>query len=43
MTLKIQGQQDPQYTQYAYGLNIINPATVGINKKMNINMFHRSQ
>lgn len=43
MSLKIQGQQDPQYTQYVYGLNIINPATVGTNGKMNINMFHRSQ
>jgi type IX secretion system PorP/SprF family membrane protein len=42
-TVSAKAQQDPQYTQYMYNMNIINPAYAGSNDAMSINFLGRSQ
>ena len=38
-----QGQQDPQYTQYMYNLNIINPAYAGFKDNLSFGLLYRKQ
>ena len=40
---EITAQQDPQYTQYMYNMNIINPAYAGISEGLAIGALYRSQ
>jgi type IX secretion system PorP/SprF family membrane protein len=40
---EITAQQDPQYTQYMYNMNIINPAYAGISEGLSIGALYRSQ
>ncbi|WP_435416491.1 PorP/SprF family type IX secretion system membrane protein [Polaribacter aestuariivivens] len=42
-TVSAKAQQDPQYTQYMYNMNIINPAYAGSYDAMSINLLGRSQ
>lgn len=39
----IYSQQAPEYTQYTYNMQVINPAYVGSRETLNINMLGRSQ
>ena len=36
-------QQDPQYTQYMYNMNVINPAYAGISEGLSVGALYRSQ
>jgi len=38
-----EAQQDPQYTQYMYNMNVINPAYAGLNEGLAINLLYRNQ
>lgn len=40
---EITAQQDPQYTQYMYNMNVINPAYAGISEGLSIGALYRSQ
>ena len=40
---EITAQQDPQYTQYMYNMNIINPAYASISEGLSIGALYRSQ
>lgn len=37
------GQQDPQYTQYMYNMNVVNPAYAGSHETLNIGLLYRTQ
>lgn len=37
------GQQDPQYTQYMYNMNIMNPAYAGSKEHLSFGLLHRQQ
>lgn len=37
------GQQDPQYTQYMYNMNVINPAYAGTSEGLALGVLYRSQ
>ena len=41
--LKIQAQQDPQYTQYMYNMNVVNPAYAGSKESLSITALYRNQ
>lgn len=41
--IQMQAQQDPQYTQYMYNMNVINPAYAGSFEGVAIGMLYRSQ
>jgi type IX secretion system PorP/SprF family membrane protein len=43
MTIKLQAQQDPHYTQYMYNMNVINPAYAGSKENLSIGMLYRKQ
>lgn len=36
-------QQDPQYTQYMYNMNVVNPAYAGFKEGLAINLLYRNQ
>ena len=36
-------QQDPQYTQYMYNMNVVNPAYAGIKESLSITALYRNQ
>lgn len=40
---KIQAQQDPQYTQYMYNMNVVNPAYAGSKESLSITALYRNQ
>lgn len=42
-SLKTQAQQDPQYTQYMYNFNVVNPAYAGSSETLAIGLLYRSQ
>lgn len=42
-TVSIKAQQDPQYTQYMYNMNIVNPAYAGSYDALALNFLVRSQ
>lgn len=39
----VQGQQDPQYTQYMYNMNVLNPAYAGSKGVMSVGLLARKQ
>ncbi|WP_188462296.1 PorP/SprF family type IX secretion system membrane protein [Bizionia arctica] len=39
----VHAQQDPQYTQYMYTMNVINPAYAGSKEDLSIGLLYRSQ
>src|SRR5690606_40883550 len=41
--LQMQAQQDPQYTQYMYNMNVVNPAYAGSYDGVGIGLLYRSQ
>ncbi|MFD2543197.1 type IX secretion system membrane protein PorP/SprF [Lacinutrix gracilariae] len=41
--VQMQAQQDPQYTQYMYNMNVVNPAYAGSYEGVAIGMLYRSQ
>jgi type IX secretion system PorP/SprF family membrane protein len=43
MTMELQAQQDPHYTQYMYNMNVINPAYAGSKENLSIGMLYRKQ
>lgn len=38
-----QAQQDPQYTQYMYNMNVVNPAYAGIKESLSLTALYRKQ
>ena len=43
LTFQTYGQQDPQYTQYMYNMNIINPAYAGSRENLSFGLLYRNQ
>lgn len=43
LALQVHGQQDPQYTQYMYNMNIINPAYAGSREGLSLGLLYRDQ
>lgn len=43
VSLSVQGQQDPQYTQYMYNMNIVNPAYAGSQEGLVLSFLARTQ
>ncbi|WP_411894071.1 type IX secretion system membrane protein PorP/SprF [Winogradskyella sp. A2] len=43
LALQSYGQQDPQYTQYMYNMNIINPAYAGSRENLSFGLLYRNQ
>ena len=41
--LSANAQQDPQYTQYMYNMNVINPAYAGSVEGIGVGMLYRNQ
>ena len=39
----INAQQDPQYTQYMYNMNVVNPAYAGSKETLSIGVLGRKQ
>ncbi len=42
-TIQIQAQQDPQYTQYMYNFNAVNPAYAGSTEGLAVGVLYRAQ
>lgn len=40
---QMHGQQDPQYTQYMYNMNIVNPAYAGSRENLSFGLLYRTQ
>lgn len=43
LALQLSAQQDPQYTQYMYNMNVINPAYAGSRENLSFGLLYRSQ
>jgi len=43
LAFKMHGQQDPQYTQYMYNMNIVNPAYAGSKENLSFGLLYRNQ
>lgn len=43
LALQVHGQQDPQYTQYMYNMNIMNPAYAGSRENLSFGLLFRNQ
>ena len=43
LALQLSAQQDPQYTQYMYNMNVINPAYAGSKENLSFGLLYRSQ
>ena len=43
LSLQISAQQDPQYTQYMYNMNVINPAYAGSRENLSFGLLYRTQ
>ncbi|MEO1030756.1 type IX secretion system membrane protein PorP/SprF [Winogradskyella sp.] len=43
LAFQMHGQQDPQYTQYMYNMNIINPAYAGSRENLSFGLLYRNQ
>lgn len=41
--LSVNAQQDPQYTQYMYNMNVVNPAYAGSKEALSLGLLYRSQ
>ncbi len=42
-SVKTQAQQDPQYTQYMYNMNVVNPAYAGSKESLSVTALYRNQ
>jgi type IX secretion system PorP/SprF family membrane protein len=42
-SLQMQAQQDPQYTQYMYNFNVVNPAYAGSTESLAVGVLYRGQ
>lgn len=40
---EVSAQQDPQYTQYMYNMNVVNPAYAGSKESLSIGLLYRNQ
>ena len=43
IAFQMHGQQDPQYTQYMYNMNIVNPAYAGSKENLSFGLLYRNQ
>ena len=43
IVIQVFGQQDPQYTQYMYNMNVINPAYAGSKEGLSLGLLYRNQ
>lgn len=43
LAFQMHGQQDPQYTQYMYNMNIVNPAYAGSRENLSFGLLYRNQ
>ena len=43
LAFQMYGQQDPQYTQYMYNMNVINPAYAGSRENLSFGLLYRNQ
>lgn len=43
LALQLNAQQDPQYTQYMYNMNVINPAYAGSKENLSFGLLYRTQ
>jgi type IX secretion system PorP/SprF family membrane protein len=43
LAMNIHAQQDPQYTQYMYNMNVINPAYAGSKENLSFGLLYRDQ
>ena len=43
LAFQMQAQQDPQYTQYMYNMNIMNPAYAGSRENLSFGLLYRNQ
>ncbi|TCI94762.1 PorP/SprF family type IX secretion system membrane protein [Tenacibaculum sp. M341] len=43
ISVNVHGQQYPQFTQYTYNMNIVNPAYAGVKNTLSINLLGRTQ
>jgi len=43
LAFQMHGQQDPQYTQYMYNMNVINPAYAGSKENLSFGLLYRNQ
>jgi type IX secretion system PorP/SprF family membrane protein len=43
IAMEMHGQQDPQYTQYMYNMNVINPAYAGSRENLSFGLLYRTQ
>jgi type IX secretion system PorP/SprF family membrane protein len=43
LAVEMHGQQDPQYTQYMYNMNVINPAYAGSRENLSFGLLYRTQ
>ena len=43
LALQVRGQQDPQYTQYMYNMNVMNPAYAGSKENLSFGLLYRTQ
>lgn len=43
LAISLHGQQDPQYTQYMYNMNIMNPAYAGSTESLSFGLLYRNQ
>ena len=43
LALQLSAQQDPQYTQYMYNMNVINPAYAGSRENLSFGLLYRTQ
>ncbi|MEO6346431.1 MAG: type IX secretion system membrane protein PorP/SprF [Aquaticitalea sp.] len=43
IAIQMQGQQDPQYSQYMYNMNVVNPAYAGSKENLSFGLLYRTQ
>ncbi|WP_225036101.1 type IX secretion system membrane protein PorP/SprF [Winogradskyella sp. SM1960] len=43
LAFQMHGQQDPQYTQYMYNMNLVNPAYAGSRENLSFGLLYRNQ
>ena len=43
VSLTASAQQDPQYTQYMYNMNVVNPAYAGLKESLSVTTLYRKQ
>jgi type IX secretion system PorP/SprF family membrane protein len=43
VSMTVSAQQDPQYTQYMYNMNVVNPAYAGLKENLSVTTLYRKQ